>query len=96
MRQRGRNEKYPNEIKVWRLGEPIPTWLSDVAKVKDVKGDGSMIIDIRMVDNDRGFEIIKPDNQILVRTNKNSDIICFGNKQFFVLTEKQLDLLYYE
>lgn len=95
MKQRGRNEKYPNEIKVWRLGEPIPTWLSDIAKVKDVKENGSMVIDIRMADDDRGFEIIKPDNQILIRTNKNSDIICFGNNQLFVLTEKQLELLYY-
>ena len=95
MKQRGRNEKYPNEIKAWRLGEPIPTWLSDMAKVKDVKENGSMVIDIRMADDDRGFEIIKPDNQILIRTNKNSDIICFGNNQLFVLTEKQLELLYY-
>ena len=49
MKQRGRNEKYPNEIKIWKLGDPVPSWLSDLAKVKKIKQDGSIVIDIIMI-----------------------------------------------
>lgn len=95
MKQRGRNEKYPDEIKVWRFGDPVPLWLSDSARVKEVKEDGSVVLDLRMADEDKGFEIINPENQILVKTKSDSEVVCYGEGRFFALTEKQLDLLYY-
>lgn len=95
MKQRGRNEKYPDEIKVWRLGDPVPLWLSDVAMVKEVKDDGSVVIDLRMADEDKGFEIIGPENRILVKTMENSEVVCYGEGRFFALSKKQLNLLYY-
>ena len=97
MKQRGRNEKYPEEIKTWKLYDPVPEWLSDYASVKGVKEDGSIILDIRLADNDRGFEIMRAgDNQILIKTHSTSDIVCFGNGRFFSLNKKQLALLYYD
>lgn len=96
MKQRGRNEKYPEEIKTWRLGESIPSWLSDVARVKEIKEDGSVVIDLRIADNDNGFEIINPENRILVKTKSNSDIVCLGGGRIFSLNKKQLILLYYD
>ena len=95
MKQRGRNEKYPNEIKIWKLGDPVPSWLSDLAKVKKIKQYGSIVIDIIMIDRG-GFEIKDPTNQLIAKTTNNSDFICFGDKKIFVLTEKQLNLLYYD
>lgn len=96
MKQRGRNEKYPDEIKTWRLGEPVPSWLSDVARVKEIKDDGSVVIDLRIADNDNGFEIIDPENRILVKTKSNSDFICYGDRKIFTINENQLNLLYYD
>ena len=93
MKQRGRNEKYPFEIKTWKLGEPVPQWISDVARVKEIKEDGSVVIDVRKHTNG-GFEIIGPENQILIETKNDSDLVCFGSGKFFVLTNKQLDLIY--
>ena len=37
-KQRGRNDKYPAKIEVWRIGEKVPEWLSDRAKVKFIDG----------------------------------------------------------
>lgn len=94
MKQLGRNDKYPKEIETWKLDDPdIPSWLSDRCNIKGLDENGDPIIDIR--ENGEGYEIITAGtNQVLVRTNGKSDIICFGNNKVFALTEKQLNLLY--
>ena len=49
-KQRGKNNKYPAKIEVWRIGEKVPEWLSDRAKVKFIDGEGNVTLDRR----DRG------------------------------------------
>ena len=97
MIQCGRNSKYPRKIETWRIGEAIPEWLSDVAKIQSVDlGSGKMYI--KMCDYDTsGFEITAADGYSpLVRAKNKSDYICYGDEKIFSLTEAQIKLLYKE
>ena len=92
-KQRGRNNKYPETIETWRLGEKVPSWLSNVCAVKRVDESGEMKLDLREAGN--GYELIASGvNQILVKVDKNEDYVCFGDSRIFSLTSKQIELLY--
>ena len=94
MKQRGYNSKYPSEIKTWRLGEKGPEWLSDVAKIKFIDGEGNVTIERREL-NTGGYEIIGSDGvSILVKTSSASDYVCLGDNHIFTLSEIQLKILY--
>lgn len=94
MKQLGRNDKYPKEIETWKLDQkPIPLWLTDRCKVLKLDDYGDPVLDIR--ESESGYELITSgNNQILVKVQNKDDIICFGDNRIFVLTEKQLNLLY--
>ena len=93
-KQRGRNDKYPAKIEVWRIGEKVPEWLSDRAKVKFIDGEGNVTLDRR----DRGdgsYEIIGASGvQTLVTVSERSGVVCFGRGRVFSLREQQLEILY--
>ena len=93
-RQRGRNSKYPDEVEVWKLGEKVPEWLSDRAKVRFIDGEGNVTLDRR----DRGdgsYEIIEAAGiQTLVTVTERTGFVCFGEGRVFSLRERQLEILY--
>ncbi len=93
-KQRGRNDKYPEMIETWKIGEKVPVWLSDRAKVKFIDGNGDVTLDRR----DRGdgsFEIIGASGvQTLVTVSERSGVVCFGGGRVFSLRERQLEILY--
>lgn len=101
--QRGENPKYPYKIKTWRLGEDVPEWISDNAKIQFLDGEGNITLSI-IETNTGGFEIIKSDGSgVLVRLNNKRDYVCISDesitspltiKDIFPLTEHQLNLLY--
>ena len=91
--QKGENDKYPKEIKIWKIGEKIPEWLSDSAKVLFIDGNGNITLDT--IDNNTGgYEIKSSSGDTLVSLKKKSDIVCFGNSKIFGLSEKQFNLIY--
>ena len=91
--QTGRNDKYPMNIDTWKLGESVPSWISDVANIKDIASNGEPILDIR--EAGEGYELITSGtNQILVKAKNKEDWICFGDRRIFALTDKQIELLY--
>jgi len=93
-KQRGRNTKYPETIEIWKIGEKVPEWLSDRAKVKFIDGNGDITLDRR----DRGdgsFEIIGASGiQTLVTVSERSGVVCFGEGRVFSLRKRQLEILY--
>lgn len=93
-KQRGRNSKYPETIEVWKIGEGVPEWLSDRAKVKFIDGNGNVTLDRR----DRGdgsYEIIEAAGvQTLVTVPERIGVVCFGEGKVFSLKERQLEILY--
>ena len=93
-KQRGRNDKYPAKIEVWRIGEKVPEWLSDRAKVKFIDGEGNVTLDRR----DRGdgsYEIVSAAGvQNLVIVSERTGAVCFGDGRIFSLRERQLEILY--
>jgi hypothetical protein len=96
MIQRGRNNKYPEKIDTWQKSErDIPEWLTDIAKVEMVDlGSGRKKIRMNSLTSG-GVEIIAADGQsILIRTQGESDYVCFGDNKLFSLTESQMGLLY--
>ena len=96
MIQRGRNNKYPEKIDTWQKSErDVPDWLTDIAKVEMVDlGSGRKKIRMNNLTSG-GVEIIAADGQnILIRTQGDSDYICFGDNKLFSLTESQMGLLY--
>lgn len=90
----GRNNKYPETIETWKLGEPVPSWISDVANIKGLSEKGEPILDIREGSGGEYEIITSGTNQVLVKARSKEDYICFGGRRIFVLTEKQMDLLY--
>lgn len=96
--QSGYNTKYPQEIETWRLGEIIPDWLSDRAKINFIDGEGNLTLDIHETSSG-GYEIMNSGGTgtlILLRSKK--DYICFGGeggeRRIFPLSQVQLELLY--
>lgn len=93
-KQRGRNTKYPETIETWKLGEKVPSWLSNVCAVKEVDKGGNIKLDMRETDGG-GYELIASGvNQILVKVKGSDDYVCFGDSRVFTLTQKQIELLY--
>ena len=45
-RQKGYNILWPWEIEVWKLGDPVPEWLGDRARVKWIDGEGNLTLDL--------------------------------------------------
>ena len=96
MIQRGRNNKYPEKIEVWNQEmKKVPEWLSDAAKVEMVDlGTGNPILSMNKTSKG-GVEILNASGSgVLIKTNNESDFICFGDSKMFVLTKKQVKLLY--
>lgn len=95
-KQSGYNSKYPEIIETWRLGESIPDWLSDRAKVNFMDGDGNLTLDINETSSG-GIEIINSGGTgTLVLLKSKKDYVCRGegDSRIFSLTRTQLDLLY--
>ena len=93
-KQRGENPKYPEEIEVWRKGDSVPGWLSDRAKVKFLDGEGNITLERRNL-ADGGYEILDSSGlSVLARTTGQGDYICWGEDKIFVLTPRQLEILY--
>ena len=95
-RQYGRNDKYPKEIKVWRLSdETLPEWLSDIAKLKFGEG-GKLLLDYRDLYSG-GYSILDSSGKYtLISVQDKNDYVCFGNSKLFSITENQFKLLYKE
>ena len=46
LKQWGYNPDYPIIAETWELGDPVPAWLSDHAKVAGFNSDGSILLDM--------------------------------------------------
>lgn len=96
-KQKGENKKYPNEIIAWIVGDKIPEWLSDKAKVKFVDGEGNITLETNETTTG-GLEIKdSTGTSILVRLESKSDYVCIDKENkgsIFTLTKKQINLLY--
>ena len=96
--QRGENKNYPNQISTWRLGEKIPEWLSDQAKIKFIDGEGNLTLDW-LETSTGGVEIQDSTGlNVLVRLKTKDSILCFSTdtNKIFSLTPIQYNLLYIE
>lgn len=95
MIQRGMNDRYPDTIDTWRLGEKIPEWLSDKAQVTFIDGEGNLTINIRDL-NSGGKEIIEANGKsTLVKMETSNSRVCYSpDSPIFSLRPEQLDLLY--
>lgn len=94
--QGGENEKYPKEVDIWTLQDPVPEWLSDAAKVKFVDGDGNLTLDFVETSNG-GIDIIDSSgNERLVNLVSKKSIVCHSTSSgsIFSLTPIQFNLLY--
>ena len=99
-KQRGLNKKYPLEIEAWKFEEgPVPTWLSDVAKISAIDvGHDDLQIGYREL-NTGGIEILDSSGQgVLVKLESKESYVCkdisAGLGGIFSLNKKQLELLY--
>lgn len=93
-KQRGWNDKYPKKIEIWEIGDKIPEWLSDRARVKFIDGDGNVMID-RRDREDGSYEVISADGiKNLVTVPERNGVICFDGKIIFGLKKTQLEILY--
>ena len=97
LKQKGRNNKYPDEIWTWRLGEIVPEWLSDIAKVSYLEGqDGNIQLEI-VSSSTGGYELKESSGLIvLVKARGREDFICMGTdkRSIFSLSPLKLKLLY--
>lgn len=95
MTQRGMNDRYPDKIETWKLGDKIPEWLSDKAQIVFIDGEGNLTLNIRNL-NSGGKEIIGSDGKsILVKLDTPKSQVCYSPKKpIFSLRPEQIDLLY--
>lgn len=94
--QFGKNDAWPREIEVWKLGDPIPEWLSDQGKVSFVDGDGNITLETHETSSG-GFEIVASGGTgTLVMMKDKKDYVAIGkeNNKIFSLSDIQLNLLY--
>lgn len=99
-KQSGHNDAFPEEIEIWKLGDPIPEWLSDRCKVSFLDGDGNITIETRETSSG-GIDIINASGiGTLVELKSRRDYVCKergnNNSRIFSLSEIQLNLLYQE
>lgn len=97
LKQSGKNNKFPDIIETWRLGEKVPSWLSSVCKVGFLVGD-EIRLEVKQVGNkDGGYELISSGSYLpIVKTKTSDDYVCFGDGKLFSLSPTQLKLLYKE
>lgn len=75
--QKGYNCLYPFSIRTWRLGEPIPEWLSDRAAIEFIDGDGNITLKTRPISKG-GYEILQAGStEALVRMKGKGDYVYF-------------------
>ena len=94
--QRGENKNYPYQITTWKIGEKIPEWLSDQAKVKFIDGEGNLTLDW-LETSTGGLEIQDSSGlNVLTRLKTKDSILCYssGTNKIFSLTPVQFNLLY--
>lgn len=94
--QKGENPKYPKFIETWKVGQDVPEWLSDIAKITGMTGDsGKVSIELRET-NTGGYEIIDSSGKYtLVKAKNRGDYICFvPGQKLFSLSELQVNLIY--
>lgn len=97
--QKGRNDLYPKAVTTWRLGEQVPEWLSDQAKI--VAWDnilGSAQLDLRRTSTG-GYEILDASGrEVVVRTKGKDDFVCkdYNGTKVLSLTPMQFKHLYSE
>ena len=95
MKQKGRNDKYPKEIEIWRSGEKVPEWLLNVAQIVGIdESFGTYILGTNKLSSG-GYEIKDSSGQgVLVHVWNDDDFVCYGDGKIFSLSPKQLKLLY--
>ena len=93
--QFGKNDAWPREIEVWKLGDPIPEWLSDQGKVSFVDGDGNITLETHETSSG-GLEIVASGGTgTLVMMKDKKDYVAYnGRGKIFSLSDVQLNLLY--
>ena len=96
MIQRGMNNLYPEKIETWKVGEKVPEWLSDNAKVLSLDDEGNIRLDTNKlstggiaIKNSSGFGV-------LVELKTINSIVCYSPGKIFSLKPEQLELLYVE
>lgn len=95
--QKGKNNKYPQTIEdTWKLGDLVPEWLSDIAKVGSIDSETNTVSLITRDTTTGGYEIIDSSGSYNILTTKTKeDIICKSGAKIFSLTPIQFNLLYY-
>lgn len=81
-KQRGYNCLWPLEIETWRLGEKVPEWLSDIALVEFIDGEGNITLRMRNTSGG-GYEILQAgvDKAVtLISMKKKEDYVCIPVK----------------
>ena len=94
--QKGYNSKFPKSLKdIWRIGDKVPEWLSDKAKVTFIDGNGNKTLERRDLTTG-GYEIIASDGiGVLVSCKSKEDYVCLSeNGYIFSLGYKQMEILY--
>ena len=80
LKQRGRNNKYPDEIWTWRLGEIVPEWLSDIAKVSYLEGqDGNIQLEI-VSSSTGGYELKESRVKRPSKSERKRRFYLYGNR----------------
>ncbi len=95
MKQKGQNSNYPQEISIWKMGEKVPEWLSNVAQILGIDdANDTYILGINRLSKG-GYEIKDSSGQnVLVRVWNDDNYVCYGDGRFFSLSPTQLKLLY--
>jgi hypothetical protein len=93
-KQRGKNDLFPEQVNIWIRGNVVPEWLSDLAKVKFIDGEGNKYLEMSEFSNG-GYDI-KDSGGVgsLVKASSRDSIICIGGGKIFSLTPKQFSLIY--
>lgn len=97
-RQRGEDSTFPSHITTWTLGEDVPEWLSDIAKIAAIDSNTSKIsLEIRET-NTGGYELLDSSGQrTLIKFGSKTDVLCKGldlKGQMFIMSPLQLNLVY--
>lgn len=95
-KQKGRNSKYPETIETWSIGQPVPEWLSDRAKVNGMYSEGQCTLEIRKTTSG-GYELLDSGGQYtLVRVDTLNGVVCkdISSEKIISLRPEQLRLLY--
>ena len=96
-RQVGRNDKYPETVETWQLGEPVPEWLSDRAMVESLDDNGNLTLVTRQTNGGKGLEIIASGSVLsnkLVELKDKEGYVCFGDGRIFYIGPRAFPYLY--